>query len=92
MLVAGRIEPWGITSFADATLESLAAITEVADTIEVLLLGTGTQFLMLRPALREALRNAGLAAEAMDTGAACRTYNVLLAEGRQVATALIAVP
>ena len=90
-MVAGRIEPWGISSFADATLESLAAITEVAETVEVLLLGTGAQFEMLQPDLREALRSAGLAAEAMDTGAACRTYNVLLAEGRQVAAALIAV-
>jgi uncharacterized protein len=44
------------------------------------------------PALRAALRGAGIAVEPMDTGAACRTFNVLLAEGRRVAAALIAVP
>jgi uncharacterized protein len=42
-------------------------------------------------ALRRALREAGIVTEIMDTGAACRTYNVLAAEGRRVAAALIAV-
>ena len=41
--------------------------------------------------LRQALRADGVVIEAMDTGAACRTYNVLMAEGRRVAAALIAV-
>jgi uncharacterized protein len=41
--------------------------------------------------LRGVLRNAGIAVEPMDTGAACRTFNVLVAEGRRVAAALIAV-
>ncbi len=43
------------------------------------------------PALRAALRAAGVALEAMDTGAACRTFNVLVAEERRVAAALIAL-
>ena len=43
-------------------------------------------------ALRGLLRAAGIVLEPMDTGAACRTYNVLAAEGRRVAAALIAVP
>jgi uncharacterized protein len=46
---------------------------------------------MLAPGLRRALGEAGLAVDAMDTGAACRTYNVLRAEERRVAAALIAV-
>jgi uncharacterized protein len=41
------------------------------------------------PALRQRLRTAGIVVDAMDTGAACRTYNVLLAEGRRVAAALL---
>jgi uncharacterized protein len=41
------------------------------------------------PAMRAALKQAGLALEAVDTGSACRMYNVLLAEGRRVAAALI---
>jgi uncharacterized protein len=43
----------------------------------------------VRPALRQALRQAGIVVDAMDTGAACRTYNVLLAEERRVAAALL---
>ena len=44
------------------------------------------------PELRKALHEAGVVAEVMDTGAACRTFNVLMAEERRVAAALIAVP
>jgi uncharacterized protein len=43
-------------------------------------------------ALRQGLRAGGIVVDAMDTGAACRTYNVLLAEERRVAAALIALP
>ncbi|MBT5456184.1 MAG: hypothetical protein HOK82_06230, partial [Rhodospirillaceae bacterium] len=57
----------------------------------VLLIGTGTTIVMLDPALRVALRRFGLGLEIMDTGAACRTFNVLLAEERSVIAALIAV-
>ena len=41
--------------------------------------------------IRESLREAGIGADAMDTGAACRTYNVLVSENRRVAAALIAL-
>ena len=44
---------------------------------------------LVPPALRPALREAGIVVDAMDTGAACRTYNVLLAEDRRVAAALL---
>ena len=54
--------------------------------------GTGGPKMALVPSsLRAALREAGVVVEPMDTGAACRTYNVLMAEGRHVAAALIAV-
>lgn len=61
------------------------------DEIEFLLLGTGTD--MLRPELsvREAFASRRIALDFMNTGSAVRTWNVLLAEGRRVATALIAV-
>lgn len=57
--------------------------------IEILLLGCGPRAAFIKPALKAALKEKGFILEAMDTGAACRTYNVLLAEGRQVAAALI---
>jgi uncharacterized protein len=59
--------------------------------MRVLILGTGGQQMFPAAAVRRAFAEAGLALEPMDTGAACRTYNVLLAEGRPVGAALIAV-
>ncbi len=90
MLVAGRVDSWPVASFAEVTFETLAPIV-TADGVELLLIGAGTQFAVVPPDLRERFRPTGIAVDAMDTGAACRTYNVLLAEGRQLAAALIAV-
>lgn len=59
--------------------------------VEILLLGCGAQGIQVGVEIRESLRAAGIGVEAMDTGAACRTYNVLMAEGRRVAAALIAL-
>jgi uncharacterized protein len=57
--------------------------------VQILLLGLGRRAEMVTHTLRAALRQAGIVIEAMDTGAACRTYNVLMAEDRSVAAALI---
>lgn len=57
--------------------------------IELILLGLGRRGAPVKPALRAALKAHGIGVEAMDTGAACRTYNVLLAEDRLVAAALL---
>jgi uncharacterized protein len=73
-------------------LEALARLVAgQAEVQTVLLLGTGLQQVFPKPATRAAFAAAGIGLEAMDTGAACRTYNVLLAEKRTVAAALIAV-
>jgi uncharacterized protein len=56
-----------------------------------LLLGTGRRLQPPPAGLRAALKQAGIALEPMDSGAACRTYNVLMAEGRLVAAALLPV-
>ncbi len=60
--------------------------------VAFLLLGTGAAQIFPDPPLREAFAKAGIGLEAMDTGAACRTYNVLLSEERVFAAALIAMP
>ena len=73
-----------------ATADFQRAIDE-AEGIDILLVGTGRGLVPLPRALKEALRAAGLNADPMSTGAAVRTYNVLLAEDRAVAAALIAV-
>jgi uncharacterized protein len=59
--------------------------------MDIILLGTGKNFAILPPALRASLKAQGLSVDVMDTGAACRTYNVLLAEGRRVLAALLPV-
>jgi uncharacterized protein len=88
-----RTQSWDVSAFADLTLDHFAPIVVAAAAGEVslMLLGCGPRMLMLPGALRQALRAAGIVAEVMDTGAACRTYNVLLAEGRRVCAAMLAV-
>jgi uncharacterized protein len=76
-------EPLDVASLAPALAESGA--------MRVLILGTGPHQVFPPPAVRRAFVEAGLALEPMDTGAACRTYNVLLAEGRPAGAALMAV-
>ena len=79
---------------ADPAALSAADFTRVigeAAKIQILLVGTGRALLPLPRDLRAALREAGITADPMSTGAAVRTYNVLLAEDRAVAAALIAV-
>ena len=83
--------PWPVTDFRDLTLDSLMPLTEGEDIPEILLIGCGSRTKLLPRTLRDAIRAEGMVADAMDTGAACRTYNVLMAEDRRVAAALIAV-
>jgi uncharacterized protein len=71
--------------------ETLAKVFDEADGIEVLLIGAGREMIPLSPELAVALRERGIVSDAMSTGAAVRTFNVLLAEDRAVAAALIAV-
>lgn len=84
-----RVLAWEAAEPAAVTFEALMPIVEAGE-VEILLIGLGRNFAMVAPALRVRLREVGIAVESMDTGAACRTYNVLLSEGRRVAAALIA--
>ena len=65
-----------------------ALLAQSAD-IDVLLFGTGAKMQFIPPKLRQALSTQGLPMDVMDTGAACRTYNVLMAEGRRVVAVLM---
>jgi uncharacterized protein len=76
-------DPLDAASLAPALAEKTA--------MRVLILGTGERQVFPAPEVRRAFAQAGVALEPMDTGAACRTYNVLLGEGRPVGAALIAV-
>lgn len=88
--------PSGIHGWEPADPESLAAddferVLAQAPDIRILLVGTGRDLRPLGAGLRAAFRSAGISADPMSTGAAVRTYNVLLAEEREVAAALLAV-
>jgi len=85
------IRIWPLARFAEITPESLRPVMDEAETIDFLLIGTGADIAFIPAALREHLRAAGITVEGMATGAAARTYNVLVAEDRRVAAALIAV-
>jgi uncharacterized protein len=83
-----RTVPWDAASAADVTLDTLAPVIEDGG-IQILLLGLGRSTSAIPVALRNALRSNRIALEPMSTAAACRTYNVLVAEDRRVAGALI---
>lgn len=85
------VHGWDITSADQFTAESFAKVLEDARQIEVLLVGTGPDLRPLPAAIKAIFRQAGIATDPMSTGAAVRTYNIMLAESRAVAAALIAV-
>jgi uncharacterized protein len=86
--------PSGIRAWQPAypldTASLAPALAEKAE-LGLLILGTGVHQQLPAPELRRAFAEARVPWEAMDTGAACRTYNMLLAEGRPVGAALIAI-
>jgi len=91
LALPGGIEAWPVTAVDMLTPDSLSPVLRERSDIEILLFGTGTVFQPLPDDAAQVLEEAGLAPDLMNTGAAVRTFNVLLAEGRAVAAALIAV-
>lgn len=85
------IHGWEPADPASLTQADFTRVVEEAGEIDILLVGTGPELKPLPAALRARLREAGVNAEPMSTGAAVRTFNVLLAEDRLVAAALVAV-
>jgi uncharacterized protein len=84
------VEDWRPAGIAQLMAEDLEPLLRLRP--EVLLIGSGTRQVFPERATMAALYSTGLGFEVMDTGAACRTYNVLAAEGRDVAAALIVEP
>lgn len=82
---------WTVVAVREMTAESLAPVMEADPAVDLLLVGCGVQLVSPDARLTRQLRTAGIVIEPMDTGAACRTYNVLVAEERRVAAALIPV-
>ncbi len=81
------VVPWPVSSFDALTPEHFAML--IAPAPEVVVFGSGARLRFPHPRLTAALAAHRIGVEAMDFGAACRTYNILMAEGRKVAAALL---
>lgn len=79
--------PWPVTNFAALSAENIAQIE--ATLPDVVILGTGQRQQFIHPRLIASLTARRIGVECMENKAACRTYNILMAEGRKVALALI---
>ena len=82
-----HLQPWDAGGFAALKAEDFALFVELKP--EVVLLGTGEKIRFPHPRLTRALAEARIGVEVMDNQAACRTYNILMAEERKVAAALL---
>jgi uncharacterized protein len=83
---------WPVTRPADIDSHSLARVFAGANSIDTLIIGSGTEAWVPPKGLREALRAVHIVLDSMQTGPAIRTYNIMIGERRRVAAALIAVP
>jgi len=86
-----RAVDWKVAALDEANGDNLAPLLGLGDTVELALIGTGAQMRQPPAFLRALFEDVGMRVDFLATGAACRTYNVLLSENRRVAAALIAV-
>ena len=91
IVLADQVVSWQHPGAEEISGHDLSAVIGAAADIDILIFGCGASFSPPSRTLRNELRDHGIVVEWMDTGAACRTFNVLLTEGRQVAAALIAI-
>ena len=87
IVLPDRVEPWDVSEFTKITMEDFEKLKNLD--VEILLLGTGPKQRFPHPRLTAPLTAAGIGLEVMDLKAACRTYNILVAEERKVAAALM---
>ena len=91
ILFPDKVYPWDISNAQNISGASLAPLFEHSQACELLLIGCGQVHMPVPSDLYLGLKKRSIALEMMNTGAACRTYNVLLSEGRDVAAALLLV-
>ena len=84
------ITPWGAGPWDG--VEDVAPIAGLFGRIDVLFVGMGAEIGQVPRAFRRPIEEAGIGVEVMNSPAACRTYNVLLGEGRRIAAALLPMP
>ena len=91
LILPSGVHSWNVKDISGINIESFAEVIKEANDIEILLLGTGKTMQFIDDKIVREIKRSKITVDMMDTGAACRTYNVLLAEERKVAAALIAV-
>ncbi|QKJ90873.1 Mth938-like domain-containing protein [Agrobacterium pusense] len=91
LLLPSGIFGWELVDAKELSVGHFEKVLAEAQDIEVLLIGTGDGMRVLPKELRAAFKEAGISIDPMSTGAAVRTYNIMLSESRAVAAALIAV-
>jgi uncharacterized protein len=87
VVLPDRLVEWPASAFDALSADDFAFLRDV--NAEIVLLGTGPRQRFPHPRLTAPLTQAGIGVEVMDLQAACRTYNILVAEGRKVAAALL---
>ena len=91
LVLPNQIIPWSPIDTSNLIVDDIKNVLTVGPIVELLLLGCGKTTWFLPLPLRDELKELGLVLEPMDTGAACRTFNVLLGEDRRIAAALMLV-
>jgi len=91
LLFPERLIDWAAHDVSTWVIDDFHEVFANIPPVEVLLLGTGKQHQFVSPEFKKALKAKGIGADSMDTGAAARTYNILLSEGRRVAALLMAI-
>jgi len=81
---------WDVSTYKFISIKNLKPVTELYNDVDLLLIGCGTKFVPRPDKLHSTLKDINITLEWMDTGAACRTFNVLLSEERRVVAALVA--
>lgn len=91
MLLPERADPWPVNDLSEVKLKDLAPVLSLGNAIEFVLIGTGEDMTRPPAEVMKAFAELNIGVEFMATGAACRTYNLLISEGREIAAVLIAV-
>lgn len=91
LVFPNRTVPWPLADIGDFSLEHLTAVRQAEPDLEVLLIGCGPKMLLLPGAVRRGFSLLPFSVDVMESGAACRTFNILVAESRRVAAALMPI-
>jgi uncharacterized protein len=91
LILPDCVYAWPVEDAAQLSEDAVRPVLDKGAALGFFILGTGASQIFPGASLRERFASAGIALEAMDTGAACRTYNILLAEERVFAAAMIAL-